>query len=207
VRHNPAVQYVQKAMVSGQYGRVISINAKRVSSFPGRIHDVGVVVDLAIHDIDVIRYVTRGKVEAVFASGGSQMGRKHEDFANIMLMLEGGIIGVIETNWLTPVKIRLLKLTCSRSSPKRSGGELRDKAARRSGRPGRRSTSRPIISGRRLMLRVPRGGRRLGEDGADRRRAVGGIDIAGSGPDQFISDTAGIRSQARDFEEAGAAEE
>jgi len=44
-RHNPAVKYVQKAMMSGQYGRLISIMAKRVSSFPGRIHDVGVVVD------------------------------------------------------------------------------------------------------------------------------------------------------------------
>ena len=112
-RHNPAVKYVQKAMMSGQYGRIISILAKRVSSFPGRIHDVGVVIDLAIHDIDVIRYVTRGKVESVFASGGSQLQGKHEDYANIMLMLEGGVIGVIETNWLTPVKIRLLKLTCS----------------------------------------------------------------------------------------------
>jgi len=112
-RHNPAVQYVHKGMVSGQYGRVISMLAKRVSSFPGRVQDMGVVGDLAIHDIDVMRFLTRGKVEAVFASGGSQMGGRHEDFANIMLMFEGGLIGVMETNWLTPVKIRMLKLTCS----------------------------------------------------------------------------------------------
>jgi len=47
-----------------------------------------------------MRYVTRAAVESVFASGGSQMGRKHEDYANIMLMMEGGLIGVIEVNWI-----------------------------------------------------------------------------------------------------------
>jgi UDP-N-acetylglucosamine 3-dehydrogenase len=54
-RHNPAVKYAKASAQRGQFGKVISVLAKRVSSYPGRVSDVGVVIDLAIHDIDIIR--------------------------------------------------------------------------------------------------------------------------------------------------------
>ena len=112
-RHNPGVRYAQTAIARGQYGKVITASAKRVSSYPGRISDVGVVVDLAIHDMDIIRYVTGSDVEAVFAAGGIQSSGRHEDHADIMLMLGNGATGLVEVNWLTPMKIRKLSLTCS----------------------------------------------------------------------------------------------
>jgi UDP-N-acetylglucosamine 3-dehydrogenase len=112
-RHNPAVRYAQTAIQRGQYGKVITASAKRVSSYPGRISDVGVVVDLAIHDMDIIRYVTGSGVSAVFAAGGIQASGRHEDHADIMMMLENGATGLVEVNWLTPMKIRKLSLTCS----------------------------------------------------------------------------------------------
>jgi UDP-N-acetylglucosamine 3-dehydrogenase len=112
-RHNPAVRYAQTAAQRGQFGKVITASAKRVSSYPGRISDVGVVIDLAIHDLDIIRYVTGSDVEAVFAAGGIQASGKHEDHADIMVMLSNGATGLVEVNWLTPMKIRKLALTCS----------------------------------------------------------------------------------------------
>lgn len=112
-RHNPGVRYAQTAISRGQFGKVITASAKRVSSYPGRISDVGVVVDLAIHDMDIIRYVTGSDVEAVFAAGGIQSAGRHEDHADIMMMLYNGATGLVEVNWLTPMKIRKLSLTCS----------------------------------------------------------------------------------------------
>jgi len=112
-RYNPAVRYAQTAISRGQFGKVITASAKRVSSYPGRIGDVGVVVDLAIHDMDIIRYVTGSDVEAVFAAGGVQASGRHEDHADIMMMLYNGATGLVEVNWLTPMKIRRLSLTCS----------------------------------------------------------------------------------------------
>ena len=112
-RHNPAVKIAKMAASKGQFGKIISIIGKRVSSYPGRVSDVGVVIDLAIHDIDVIRYITGSEVGSVFAAGGIQAAGKHEDFADIMLMLKSGATGHVEVNWLTPMKIRKLTLTCS----------------------------------------------------------------------------------------------
>jgi UDP-N-acetylglucosamine 3-dehydrogenase len=112
-RHNPAVKYAKTAVQGGQFGEVITAAAKRVSSFPGRIGDVGVIIDLAIHDIDVIRYVTGMEVKAVFAAGGIRSTAQHEDHADIVMMLANGATGLIEVNWLTPIKIRKLSLTCS----------------------------------------------------------------------------------------------
>jgi len=112
-RHNPAVRYARSAIARGQFGKVITASAKRVSSYPGRISDVGVVVDLAIHDMDIIRYVTGSDALAVFAAGGIQAAGRHEDHADIMMMLGNGATGLVEVNWLTPMKIRKLSLTCS----------------------------------------------------------------------------------------------
>ena len=112
-RYNPAVKYTKSAAQMGQFGKVITASAKRVSSYPGRISDVGVVIDLAIHDLDIIRYVTGAEVEAVFGAGGIQASGKHEDHADIMVMLSNGATGLVEVNWLTPMKIRKLALTCS----------------------------------------------------------------------------------------------
>jgi UDP-N-acetylglucosamine 3-dehydrogenase len=57
--------------------------------------------------------VTGSEVEAVFAVGGTQANSRHEDFAHIMLTLDEGTTGLVEVNWLTPMKIRKLYLTCS----------------------------------------------------------------------------------------------
>jgi len=112
-RHNPAVKFIKDAMDKKNFGELITLTSKRVSSFPGRIRDVGVIFDFGVHDIDVMRWLA-GEVKSVYAKAGRFNKRiKYEDYANIVLNFENGICGIIEVNWLTPMKIRKLFLTCS----------------------------------------------------------------------------------------------
>ena len=113
-RHNPIVKFIKESIQKDEFGKIISINARRVSSFPPRVKDVGVIIDLAIHDIDIIRYLTNSEIDTVYAIGGGGGSGKFEDHANILLDMENEINGFIEVNWLTPMKVRKLSLTCSR---------------------------------------------------------------------------------------------
>ena len=105
-RFNPIVEFF-KNMNSKN---LITINAKRVSGFPTRIRDVGVILDLGVHDIDVFRYIV-GEIVEVYARGGKIKHDKYEDHASMLFTFKNGRHGYIEINWLTPKKIRKLWLT------------------------------------------------------------------------------------------------
>lgn len=109
-RFNPAVQELKKIIDSGKLGKVTSILARRVGLFPPRIKDANVVVDIAVHDIDVFRYLLGKDPDKVYASGGKALINDREDFADIFLKYNG-TNGFIEVNWITPVKIRMLNVT------------------------------------------------------------------------------------------------
>src|SRR5206468_8228 len=74
-----------------------------------------VIMDLAIHDIDVLRYLVGKRVSSVFAVGGRQKHEAFEDHATILLSFTNGVNGYVEANWLTPMKVRRLSLTCLRN--------------------------------------------------------------------------------------------
>ena len=114
-RHNPVVAFAKQAVKSGEYGELITAATRRVSSLPTRIRDIGVVMDLGIHDIDVVQYVVAKKAKSVYALGGKGKDMKYEDHANVLIDFEGGETGFIEVNWLTPMKVRKLALTCSKN--------------------------------------------------------------------------------------------
>ena len=84
-------------------------SARRVSRWPVRIGDVGVVKDLAIHDIDLMGHMFEDEVEQVYAVAGS-LSHRFEDHAYIVLRFKEGA-AFIEANWITPKKIRNLTLT------------------------------------------------------------------------------------------------
>ena len=111
-RHNPVVKIAKEKIVTGAWGEIISMSSCRVSNFPDRIHDVGVLFDLAIHDIDICNYLAGSSITSVFASGGSKRA-EHEDHVNLILQHDNNIISKCETNWLTPMKIRNLVITTS----------------------------------------------------------------------------------------------
>ena len=114
-RFNPGVQHVKSEIEMGKIGTLVSATARRVSQWPERIGDVGVVKDTAIHDIDIMRYFFAKNPIAVYAKVGNLRHKKFEDYAQIMLTFDDGKTAFIEANWLTPYKIRNLLVTGSES--------------------------------------------------------------------------------------------
>jgi UDP-N-acetylglucosamine 3-dehydrogenase len=112
-RCNPIVSVAKETMEAGKIGKIISLATRRVSSFPARIRDVGVVMDLGIHDVDVMRHITSSNVRSVYAVGGKFANPSFEDYANLLMEFENGAIGFVEVNWLTPMKVRKVSFTCS----------------------------------------------------------------------------------------------
>jgi len=107
-RFNPGVLKLKEVLDEGLIGKVVTTTAKRVGPLPPQIKDVGVIVDLAVHDIDVMRFLLGENVKSVYARAGSAKNPfELEDYAVIMLNF-GDATGVIETNWLTPHKVRKL---------------------------------------------------------------------------------------------------
>jgi len=113
MRFIPGLQHMREAVENKRIGELVSATAKRVSQWPERIGDVGVVKDTAIHDIDVMRYISGEDPTGVYAKTGSMKHRKFEDYAQIMLTYEDGKSAFIESNWLTPYKTRILTVTGS----------------------------------------------------------------------------------------------
>jgi UDP-N-acetylglucosamine 3-dehydrogenase len=111
-RFNPGVIEALRLVKEGKIGDVILARAHRVSRYPLRISDVGVVKDLAIHDADIVRQLFGADPVTVYATAGNLV-HTFEDYANIVLRFPGNKSAFIETNWLTPHKIRRLILTGS----------------------------------------------------------------------------------------------
>lgn len=105
-RFNPAVRELRRRMAAGDIGRVFKVEAQRLGPFPERVRDVGVVIDLATHDLDVMRMVLASEVERLHAETEQRIHTEHEDMLNALLRFENGVVGVLQVNWLTPTKIR-----------------------------------------------------------------------------------------------------
>ena len=106
VRFNPAIQALKEKLMADELGRIFQILCRRVGPFPARIRDVGVIVDLAPHDIDIMRYLTGAEPTRVFAELEKRVHTEHEDLLLGLLRFENSITGSLEINWLTPTKVR-----------------------------------------------------------------------------------------------------
>jgi UDP-N-acetylglucosamine 3-dehydrogenase len=104
-RFNPAVIKMKELIDSGQLGKIVSVNTRRVGPYNPRIRDVGVILDIGVHDIDIISYLYDSPVAEVYAIAGSDI-HSQEDHASIMLRFGENKAGIVETNWLTPHKSR-----------------------------------------------------------------------------------------------------
>ncbi|MEA3254329.1 MAG: UDP-N-acetylglucosamine 3-dehydrogenase [Candidatus Altiarchaeota archaeon] len=109
-RFNPVVLKLKEVIDSGNLGKVVAMSTTRVGPYNPRIRDVGIITDLAVHDIDIMSYLYSERVRSVHAYAGSVI-HKFEDYACILLGFNNGNSGIIETNWLTPHKIRRLTVT------------------------------------------------------------------------------------------------
>jgi predicted dehydrogenase len=111
VRFDPAVQALKERLADGELGRTFQVRCRRLGPFPTRVQDVGVVIDLATHDLDMMRFVTGKEVMRVYAETEQEIHSAYEDLLIGTVRLTDGTLGVLDINWLTPTKIRELTVT------------------------------------------------------------------------------------------------
>ncbi|WP_042370229.1 Gfo/Idh/MocA family protein [Streptacidiphilus neutrinimicus] len=110
-RFNPALQNLRGRLEAGELGEVYQVVTHRQGPFPHRIADVGVVKDLATHDIDLTGWVTGQEYESVAAHTVSRSGRRHEDMVAVVGRLADGTMVNHLVNWLSPLKERRTVVT------------------------------------------------------------------------------------------------
>jgi predicted dehydrogenase len=103
-RFNPAVQSIKRAIKDQD---ILSIAITRVGPFPPRMSNVGVVIDLAVHDIDLIRWFTESEIVEIQPQTSSAVAER-EDIALLQFRTASGVLAHINTNWLTPFKARTI---------------------------------------------------------------------------------------------------
>jgi len=106
VRFNPAIQALKQRLQNGECGRIFQLLCRRVGPFPARIRDVGAVIDLAPHDLDIMRFITEQEPLRLFAEIEQRIHTDHEDLVFGLLRFPNSITAALEINWLTPVKVR-----------------------------------------------------------------------------------------------------
>jgi predicted dehydrogenase len=106
VRFNPAVQALKQKLQAGELGRIFQIFCRRAGPFPQRIRDVGVVVDLAPHDLDIMRFLTGSDPLRVYAEIERRVHTDYEDLVFGLLRFPDSVTAALEINWLTPTKVR-----------------------------------------------------------------------------------------------------
>ena len=110
-RFNPAVTELKRRLDEDQLGKSFQIHVRRLGPFPHRVRDVGVVIDLATHDLDVMYHLTEADVVRVYAETEQEIHTHHEDSLSGLLRFDNGVVGVLDVNWLTPTKVRELYVT------------------------------------------------------------------------------------------------
>jgi predicted dehydrogenase len=105
-RFNPALQELRRRLLSGQIGRLFTASTVRSGPFPARVQDVGVVKDLATHDIDLVSWLSGSRIVSVAAQTQFLTGRDHEDLVLITGALESGAAFNIVVDWVSPAKVR-----------------------------------------------------------------------------------------------------
>ncbi|GAB3648807.1 Gfo/Idh/MocA family oxidoreductase [Glycomyces tarimensis] len=113
-RYNPAVMNLRARLEAGELGEILQIVTRRQGPFPHRIADVGVVKDLATHDIDLTCWVTGQSYRSITARTVSRSGRSHEDMLAAVGDLTDGTIVNHSVNWLSPFKERTAVVTGDR---------------------------------------------------------------------------------------------
>ncbi|MGO4257760.1 Gfo/Idh/MocA family protein [Marmoricola sp. RAF53] len=110
-RSNPALRALRARLEAGDLGEIHQVATRRQGPFPNRIADVGVVKDLATHDIDLTGWVISSTYAMVSAQTAHKSGREHEDLIAITARSANGIVINHLINWLSPLKERVTVVT------------------------------------------------------------------------------------------------
>jgi predicted dehydrogenase len=109
-RYNPAVLELERRLQDSPLGRIFQVKSRRTGPMAVRIRDVGVTVDLATHDIDIMLHVVASPLLRVYAETAQRLHSTHEDLFTGLFRFENDVVGLLDINWLTPTKIRELSV-------------------------------------------------------------------------------------------------
>ncbi|HEV8280423.1 MAG TPA: Gfo/Idh/MocA family oxidoreductase [Candidatus Limnocylindrales bacterium] len=108
-RFNPAVLELGRLLHDGGWlSSVYAITSRRAGPFPARIRDVGVTVDLATHDVDILSWIAGERPARVFAETAQRIHADHEDLLFGLMSFPSGTVAMLHVDWLTPAKRRQL---------------------------------------------------------------------------------------------------
>ncbi len=114
-RFNPAMRELKLRLERKALGRVFSIKTERVGPYPLRVKDVGVVQDLATHDLDLVLWLA-GPIDRIEVELGHRLGHPQEDLLEAVGRLSSGAVVTISVNWLTPTKRRTVTVLGERGA-------------------------------------------------------------------------------------------
>ena len=109
-RFNPAVLELARLVDAGWLSTVFAISGRRAGAFPARIRDVGVTVDLATHDVDLLSWIAGERPVRVSAETAQRIHATHEDLLFGLMSFPSGTVAMLDVDWLTPVKRRHLSV-------------------------------------------------------------------------------------------------
>lgn len=109
-RFNPSLLELRRRVDDGQLGQVFMVQTTRVGPFPDRVKDVGVVKDLATHDLDIVRWIGGAGIAQLAAQTQHKTGRRHEDLVLMTGALANGVAFNSAVDWLTPTKVRTTRV-------------------------------------------------------------------------------------------------
>jgi len=107
-RFNPAVLELGRLLSAGWLSTVYAVTSRRAGPFPARIRDVGVTIDLATHDVDILSWIARERPIRVYAETAQRIHADHEDLLFGLMSFESGTVAMLDVDWLTPAKRRQL---------------------------------------------------------------------------------------------------
>jgi len=105
-RFNPVIVEIKKRINNDELGKVFLIKSERFSPFPKRVVDIGVTIDLSVHDVDIMQHLLKSKVKSVYAATAQKIHSNHEDLMTSILKFENNTTGMTSCNWITPKIVR-----------------------------------------------------------------------------------------------------
>lgn len=113
-RFNPVILGLKDVLLSGEIGRTLQVSIRRIGPRPDRDRGAGVFLDLATHDVDIVRYLTGSEVNTVASLSANIDVSRYEDLGAALLGMSDGSMAIIIENWVSPTKIREITVTGDR---------------------------------------------------------------------------------------------
>lgn len=113
-RFNPVITELKKRINVNKAGKVFQVMIRRIGPYPQRVQDIGVFLDLAIHDIDILNYLIESDIDRISSESSYVINQNHEDLAISLLRFKNKVLGLIVENWVSPTKIRDIIINCEK---------------------------------------------------------------------------------------------